>query len=148
MELKTRPTKTSVAEFLNAIEDPQRRADCKAVAKLMRDVTGKAPTLWGTSIVGFGRYKYTNTIGSAEWPVVAFSPRKQNLTLYVMPGFDGYAELLAALGPHKTGKSCLYLKRLSDIDLGALKKLVSASVKHMRSRYETDLGARAKKTQK
>lgn len=132
-ELKTKPTTESVSKFLKAVDDPQRREDCLAVAKLMEDVTGEKPRLWGTSIVGFGSYTYTNTTGKpAEWPLVGFSPRKQNLTLYIMPGFDQYDELMSKLGKHSCGKSCLYLKRLDDVHIPTLKKLIKESVKHMK----------------
>lgn len=134
-ELKTQKTKASVAAFLNAIDDPGRRADCKAVAKLMSDVTGEKPAMWGTSIVGFGACEYTNTKAGGIWPLIAFSPRKQNLTLYIMAGFEGYPELMAKLGPHSTGKSCLYVKRLSDLHLPTLKKLIAASVKHTKAHW-------------
>jgi hypothetical protein len=135
-ELKTQKTKASVSAFLNAIADDQRRADCKAVSKMMQEITGEKPAMWGTSMVGFGTYTYTYATGrSGDWPLAAFSPRKQNLTLYIMAGFDGYPELMAKLGPHSTGKSCLYVKRLSDLHLPTLKKLISQSVKHVKNRY-------------
>lgn len=135
-ELKTRKTKASVSAFLNAITDDQRRADCKAVSKMMQEITGEKPAMWGPSIVGFGTYTYTYATGrTGDWPLAAFSPRKQNLTLYIMAGFDGYPELMAKLGPHSTGKSCLYVKRLSDLHLPTLKKLISQSVKHIKKRY-------------
>jgi len=128
-EAKTQPTKASVAAFLAAIPDEQRRKDCKAVAKLMQEVTGAKPVLWGTSIVGFGTYRYRSASGrEGDWPVTGFSPRKNDLTLYIMPGFDRYADLLARLGKHRTGKSCLYLKRLADVDLAVLKEIIGTSV--------------------
>ncbi len=137
-ELKTQKTKASVSAFLNAIADDQRRADCKAVSKMMQEITGEKPAMWGTSLVGFGTYTYTYATGrSGDWPLAAFSPRKQNLTLYIMAGFDGYPELMAKLGPHSTGKSCLYVKRLSDLHLPTLKKLITASVKHVKARHAT-----------
>lgn len=128
-ELKTRKTTASVTAFLNAIENEQMRKDCKAVAKLMQEVTGEKPAMWGPAIVGFGSLEYTNTKAGGEWPLTGFSPRKQNLTMYIMPGFDKYEELLGKLGPHSTGKSCLYVRRLSDVHLPTLKKLIAASVK-------------------
>lgn len=135
-ELKTQRTKASVSAFLNAVADDQRRADCKAVSKLMQEITGEKPAMWGASLVGFGSYHYVYASGqSGDWPLVAFSPRKQNLTLYIMAGFDGYPELMAKLGPHSTGKSCLYVKRLSDLHQPTLKKLITQSVKHMKKRY-------------
>jgi hypothetical protein len=132
-ELKTQRTKASVAAFLNAIEDDQMRKDCKAVAKLMQEVTGEKPAMWGASIVGFGSLEYTNTKAGGEWPLTGFSPRKQNLTMYIMPGFAKYQELLGKLGKHSTGQSCLYVKRLADVDLPTLKKLIAASVKDRKS---------------
>jgi len=128
-EPKTQPTKSSVAAFLAAIPDEQRRKDCKVVAKLMLEATGAKPVLWGTSIVGFGTYRYRSESGrEGEWPVTGFSPRKNDLVLYIMPGFDRCAGLLAKLGKHRTGKSCLYLKKLADADPAVLKELVGRSV--------------------
>jgi hypothetical protein len=135
-EPKTRPTDASVEDFLAAVPDERRRADCFAVLELMRRVTEEAPRMWGPSIVGFGAYRYAYANGRAlEWPVAAFSPRKQDLTLYIMPGFEHYQGLMARLGKHRTGKSCLYLKRLSDVDLGVLEELVAASVALVRAKY-------------
>jgi hypothetical protein len=135
-EPKTRPTGASVEDFLAAVPDARRRADARVVLELMRRVTGAAPEMWGPSIVGFGRYRLTYASGrSAEWPLAAFSPRKQDLTLYIMPGFDHYAGLMARLGKHRTGKSCLYLKRLADVDLGVLEELVTESVARVRAKY-------------
>ncbi len=131
-EAKTQPTKASVAAFLATIPDAERRRDCKLVAKLMQEATGARPVLWGTSIVGFGTYRYKYASGrEGDWPVTAFSPRKNDLTLYIMPGFDDNADLLARLGKHKTGKSCLYLKRLSDVDLAVLQEIIEKSVAAM-----------------
>lgn len=138
-ELKTKPTKASVADFVNAIEDKQKRADAKKVAAMMREATGKRAKMWGTSIVGFGLYQYTNSAGKDfEWPVTGFSPRKQALTVYIMPGFSHFDALMKKLGKYKTGKSCLYIKRLSDIDENVLRKLIDGSVKRMRKAYKTD----------
>jgi Domain of unknown function (DU1801) len=131
-EPKTRPTQASVAAFLAAIPDETRRKDCKTVAKLMREATGEKPVMWGTSIVGFGTYRYRYGSGhEGEWPVTGFSPRKNDLTLYIMPGFDRYGSLLSKLGRHKTGKSCLYLKGLADVDIAVLKALVEKAVHDM-----------------
>jgi hypothetical protein len=133
-EMKTKQTEASVSAFLDAVENEQRRADCRVVADLMRAVTGEAPKMWGPGIVGFGSYHYKYASGrEGDWFVTGFSPRKQDLTLYIMAGFDRYDELMAKLGKYKTGKSCLYLKRLSDVDLGVLRELVTASVEAMRS---------------
>ena len=133
-EPKTQANDASVADFLAAVPDPTRRADCLAVAELMREVTGAEPRMWGPSIVGFGRYRYRYASGrEGEWPLAAFSPRKQNLTLYVLTGFDGEDALLARLGKHTTGTSCLYLKRLADVDRAVLRELVERSVAHVRA---------------
>ena len=130
-ELKTRPTTASVSEFLALQPDP-RRADCEAVAAMMEAATGERAEMWGAAIVGFGRYAYTNsTKKTYEWPLVGFSPRKNDLTLYIMPGFEGFADLMAKLGKHKTGKSCLYLKTLADVDPKVLRQVIEGSVKAM-----------------
>ena len=130
-ELKTRPTSASVVEFL-ALQPDARRADCEVVLRMMEAATGERAEMWGASIVGFGRYAYTNsTKKTFEWPLIGFSPRKQDLTLYLMPGFDGFAELMAKLGKHKTGKSCLYLKQLADVDIDVLQALIGSSVAAM-----------------
>ena len=135
-EPKTKATKASVAAFLAAIPDEQRRKDCKAVMAIMKRVTKASPKLWGTNIVGYGSYHYKYASGQeGDWPLTGFSPRKQNLTLYIMAGFDDYPELMAKLGKYKTGKSCLYLKRLSDIDTAVLERLVAVSVKDMKEHY-------------
>jgi hypothetical protein len=126
-ELKTKATSVSVADFLNAIPDAQIREDCWTIAKMMRAATKAEPKMWGPSIVGFGDYRYVYPDGrEMDWMQVAFSPRKQNITLYI----EQDAELLAKLGVHSCGKGCLYVKRLSDVDLPILTKMVRASVKH------------------
>lgn len=135
-ELKTRETAASVGEFLAAIEDAGRREDCRTLTALMREVTGHEPRLWGPSIVGFGRYHYRYASGhEGDSCLAGFSPRKKELTLYLMPGLDALAPLLARLGKHRAGKGCLYIKRLSDIDLAVLRELVAASVSHLKSTY-------------
>jgi hypothetical protein len=131
-ELKTKPTGESVKDFLNKIPDPERRADCFAVAKLMEEITGDKPKMWGPSIVGFGNYHYKYDSGrEGDWMLTGFSPRKKELTLYLMMGFEKHAELMKQLGKHSTSKSCLYIKRLSDINVPTLKKLIKASVKQL-----------------
>jgi len=131
-DLKTRPTGLSVSAFIKAIEDGRTRKDCQLLAKMMAEATGSRPKMWGPSIVGFGSYHYRYASGKeAEWPLTGFSPRKQNLTLYIMSGFEGYEDLLARLGKHKTGKACLYVRSLDDLDLTVLKRLIRASVRHM-----------------
>ena len=133
-EAKTKPTKASVTHFLNQVPDAARRDDCFAVAKMMEEITGSKPQMWGPSIVGFGTYSYKYASGhKGDWPIAAFSPRKSDLTLYLMPGFQKRAELMSQLGKHKTGKSCLYIKRLSDIHLPTLQKLIKASVKDLKA---------------
>jgi hypothetical protein len=131
-ELKTTTNRASVRKFIDGIEDETRRADCRTVMKLMQDITKAEPAMWGPSIVGFGSYHYKYESGrEGDWFVTGFSPRKQALTLYITSGFSKYDELLATLGTHKTGKSCLYIKRLDDIHLPTLKKLIKASVAHV-----------------
>lgn len=123
-ELKTKETKASVSKFLNAIPDEQRRKDCKAIAAMMRKATGKAPKMWGTSIVGFGKYRYQGRSQGGEWFVMGLSPRAANLTLYLLAGPNNNPALLKKLGKHSTGGSCLYIKRLTDVDTKVLQKLI------------------------
>jgi Domain of unknown function (DU1801) len=137
-ELKTKPTKQSVSAFINSITDEQRRKDCQAVFELMSKVTKAKPEMWGSSIVGFGRYHYKYATGrEGEWMLTGFSPRKGDLTLYIMPGFAAVPELMKQLGKHKTGKSCLYIKKLADIDMKVLKKIVEEGLKQM-AQYRID----------
>ena len=132
-ELKTKLNDASVEDFINTVQDEQIRADCFEIAKMMKQVTKAEPKMWGTSIVGFGTYHYKGKSGrEGDWMLVGFSPRKQNLTLYIMAGFDRYDELLKKLGKYTTGKSCLYIKKLADVDKKVLKELVSESVKVMK----------------
>jgi len=135
-EIKTKLTKSSVADFLNAIKDDQVRADCWTIAGLMEKATKAKPKMWGSSIVGFGSclYKYPNG-REMDWMLVAFSPRKQNIALYTVPEFKGRAELMSRLGKHSAGKSCVNIKRLSDIHLPTLRKLIEGSVVSMRETY-------------
>jgi len=131
-ELKTKPTEASVKEFLNQIPDEERRKDCFAIAKIMEEITGSKPKMWGPSIVGFGTYHYKYASGrEGDWMITGFSPRKKDLTLYIMMGFEKYPELMEQLGKHSKSKSCLYIKRLSDIHVPTLKKLVRQSVKQL-----------------
>jgi hypothetical protein len=135
-EPKTKPTNSSVTGFLNKIKDPVLKKECKEVLELMKSVTGEKPKLWGTAIVGFGRYHYVYASGrEGDWPLTAFSPRQQNLTLYIMSGFEAHADLMDQLGKFKTGSSCLYLKSLRDVDMTVLKKLIRLSVAEMKKRY-------------
>jgi hypothetical protein len=131
-DLKTKRNDASVDDFLNAIKDEQVRQDCRAIAEIMRKATKAKPQMWGPSIVGFGSYHYKYASGrEGDWMLVAFSPRKRNITLYIWPGFEGYDELMAQLGKHSCGKACIYIKRLSDVHLPTLKKLINGSVKHV-----------------
>ncbi|MDH4014389.1 MAG: hypothetical protein C0629_00290 [Chromatiales bacterium] len=133
---KTRETAASVEEFLNGIENRTRREDGLAMLDLMREVTGEEARMWGGSIVGFGSYHYVYESGrEGDAMLTGFSPRKQNLAIYVMPGFSAYDSLLDKLGKHKTGKSCLYINKLADVDLKVLKTLVRRSVQVMRKKY-------------
>lgn len=134
-EAKTKATAVSLETFLATSVDPTRHDDCRAIAAMMKKATGEEAVMWGASIVGFGRYKYVYESGrEGEWPIVGFSPRKNDLTIYIMPGFERNDELLEKLGKHKIGKSCLYVKRLSDVDTKVLKLIVEDSVKAMASK--------------
>jgi hypothetical protein len=135
-EPKTKPGTQSVAAYLAAVPDAQKRKDSKVVSAMLRRATGCKPVLWGGSIVGFDRYRYRYDGGrEGEWPVVGLSPRKQALVLYIMPGFADYEALPGRLGKHSIGKSCLYLKRLADVDQNVLEALIRASVAAMRERH-------------
>jgi len=137
-ENKTKPTKLSVTAFMNGIEDPAMRRDARKVSAIMRKATGSRARMWGSNIVGFGEYHYKYDSGrEGDFMIAGFSPRKQALTLYVIPGFKPFAPLMKRLGKFKTGKSCLYIKRLSDVDEDVLAKLIGESVKLMRKKYKT-----------
>ena len=131
-ELKTKVSDRSVDKFLNGITDERKRKDSLVICDLMAQATKARAEMWGPSIVGFGRYHYKYASGrEGDWFLAGFSPRKQNLTLYIMSGFEGYADLMGKLGKHKTGKACLYIKTLDDVHIPTLKKLIQQSVKHM-----------------
>ena len=133
-EQKTKPTDESVEDFLNRIPEAERREDCFAVAKIMEEITGDKPKMWGPSIVGFGAYRYKYASGrEGDWPVTGFSPRKKDLTVYLMMGFQKHEELMKKLGKHSGAKSCLYIKRLSDIHVPTLKKLIKTSIKELKA---------------
>ncbi len=133
---KTRATSAGVEDFLDAIADARRREECHALRALMERVVGAPATMWGPSMVGFGRYHYVYESGrEGDWFMTGFSPRKQALTVYVMSGFEGEPELMARLGRFRTGKSCLYLKRLEDIDTSVLETLIDGSISALRARY-------------
>ena len=135
-QLKTTQNEADVNAFLDTVENPRRRADARQVLDLIQAVTGEPPKMWGSSIVGFGSYHYRYASGrEGDWPVVGFSPRKQNLVIYIMPGFSDYGELLGKLGKFRTGKSCLYVNKLDDVDLALLEELVRVSVAEMKRRY-------------
>ena len=135
-ELKTKATEASVEKFLDGIDDEQMRRDCLALVDLMGKATKSPPRMWGSNIVGVGSYRYTYASGrQGDWMLTAFSPRKRNLTLYVMPGFAGRDALMAKLGKHSGGMSCIYVKRLDDLHLPTLKKLVAESVKYLRKTF-------------
>ncbi len=131
---KTKPTGENVEQFLNAIPDERKRQDSLTLLKLMKQVTRLEPEIWAGSMVGFGRYHYKYASGhEGDTFLVGFSPRKDNLAVYILPGLDQYDALLNKLGKYKTGKSCFYLKRLDDVDLPTLKELVAQSYRHMRA---------------
>ncbi len=132
-ELKTKVNKASVEGFLNKVKDEAIRKDCLEILKMMKQVTKEEPRMWGSSIVGFGSYHYKGKSGrEGDWMLTGFSPRKQNLTLYLMGGFDEQKDLLKKLGKYKTSVGCLYIKKLDDVDKKVLKTLVTASVKRMK----------------
>lgn len=129
-ELKTKPSKVHVERVINVVDSELVRDDCRTLVKIMSDITGEVPRMWGTSIIGFGKYHYVYESGrEGDWFVMGFSPRKQNLTLYIMSGFKEYDSLLSKLGKYKLGKSCLYIKKLSDVDIDVLKKILRHSMR-------------------
>lgn len=135
-ENKTQPTQQKVSEFIAGIEDTRKRSDCRELMKLMRKVTGNRAKMWGTSIVGFGKYHYRYASGrEGDFFLTGFSPRKQALTIYIISGFEAHSKLMEKLGKFKTGKSCLYVKSLDDINRSVLDQLVRESVAYMRKTY-------------
>ena len=136
VENKTKRTNVRVSDFLSGVENPVRRADAKKIASMMRRVTGKRATMWGPSMVGYGKYSYHYESGrKGEWMLTGFAPRKQNLVVYIMPGFKPFDSHMAKLGKYKTGKSCLYINKLEDIDESVLENLIADSVELMKERY-------------
>jgi hypothetical protein len=132
-ELKTKPTKTTVTAFLEG-QSEERKKECRTIIALMKKATNESPKMWGPSIIGFGQYHYKYASGhEGDMCITGFSPRKTALVLYVVPGFEKYGDLMKQLGKHKTGKSCLYVNKLSDIDLGVLEKLIVAGVKSVKA---------------
>ena len=131
-KLKTQKNDASVEDFLNGVSNERKREDSFAILELMRDVTGEEPAMWGTSIVGFGSYRYKYASGrEGEWFLTGFAPRKRNLTLYIIAGLENYDSLLAELGKYRTGKSCLYINKLEDVDIPTLRELIRQSVTHL-----------------
>ena len=137
-ENKTTPNDQDVEQFLNSVDDERKRKDSFTILELMKQVTGLEPRMWGSSIVGFGSYHYKYESGrQGDMILAGFSPRKQNLTLYNMGGFERYDDLIKKLGKHTTGKGCLYIKRLDDVDLPTLKSLIEESFKHVKQLAKT-----------
>lgn len=135
-ELKTKANDADVAEFLATVPDAQKRADSDELMRIMKKVTGEDARMWGGSIIGFGSYHYTYKSGrSGNWMTTGFSPRKTALTVYIMQGFSEHGDLMDRLGRYKTGRSCLYIKRLSDVDLGVLEELIERSYRYIRATY-------------
>lgn len=135
---KTIPTEIDPVEFIAAVEHPTRRADAEVLLEMMKRVTGFEPKMWGPTIIGFGRYHYRYESGrEGDFLITGFSPRKANLSIYVMPGYDDYSEELGRLGKHKMGKSCLYINKLADVDLAVVEEIVATGVERMHANYET-----------
>ena len=127
-EVKTKPTNADAMKFLESIKDQRKRTDSLEMLKMMKEITGREPVMWGEFIVGFGQYTIRDSRGKENvWPLIAFSPRVQNLTLYVMPGQERYGELLQTLGKHAVSKTCLYIKRMADVDPDVLRKILEIS---------------------
>lgn len=137
-ELKTKKTSASVPAFLKSVENEQRRKDGIELLEIFKQATKMSPTLWGDSIVGFGEYHYKSERSSQEgdWPLTGFSPRKQSMTVYIMPGFSNYQELLSRLGKHKTSVSCIYINKLENVDVMVLKQIIKRSVADMKKIYK------------
>ena len=132
-ELKTKKNESSVTKFLDGVKDEKKRQDSYTILKLMKQITKAEPKMWGTSIIGFGSYHYKYASGrEGDWFVTGFSPRKQNLTLYIMSGISKYPDLLKKLGKFKTGKGCLYINKIEDIDIKTLKELIKQSVGYLK----------------
>ncbi len=135
--IKTTVNDASVTEFLNVVTAETKRNDSFTLLEMFSRITGEMPKMWGSSIIGFGQYHYKSEKSKQEgdWPLTGFSPRKQNLTIYIMLGFDDYSDLLANLGKHKTSKGCLYINKLAEVDLGVLEKLIERSFTAMKKKY-------------
>lgn len=133
--VKTQKTAASAAEFIAAVDDEMRRADAKKIDKMFREITGEKPAMWGSAIIGYGKYTNTNTMGQADWLKIGFSPRAANLVLYVLADFKERDALLKKLGKHKTGKSCLYINKLADVDESVLRDLIAKSWAYMEAKH-------------
>ncbi len=128
-DMKTKPTDVKVEDFLNSVERPTRKQDGFELLRIMKEITNEKAVMWGPSIVGFGSYHYKYATGrEGDMPLVGFSPRKQRLSVYIMPAFEEYKDLLGKLGKHKTGKACLYINKLADVDISILKEIITKSV--------------------
>jgi len=145
-EPKTRPTNINPIEFLEKNTEGERLKDCITILNLMKGLTSKEAVMWGESIIGFGEYIYTYTGKEITWPITGFSPRKNNITIYIMSGFGDYMDndseyhnIMSQLGKFKTGKSCLYIKSIKDIDITILEKLIKKSLDYFKSNYKTNL---------
>lgn len=135
-EPKTRPTKASVEKFIESQASETVRDDCRTLVTIMQKISGEPPVMWGTAIVGFGSYVYHYSGGKElHWPLLAFSPRKQNLTIYLMPGFEGKEDLLKKLGKNKTSRGCLYVKTLEGLHMPTLNKLIKDSYSYVVKKY-------------
>ena len=136
-ELKTKKNDASVTDFINSVDDEVKRQDSLALLKIYEEITGEKAVMWGPAIVGFGTYHYKSERSSQEgdWMITGFSPRKANLTLYFMPGFDKYTKELEKLGKHKTSVGCLYIKKLADVDLEVLKYMIKDAYQDMKDKY-------------
>ncbi len=138
-EAKTRPTNDAVEAFLGKVEPEWKRQQSFEMLELFKEVTGEEAVMWGTSIVGFGKYTQTYANGKkANWMATGFSPRKASFSLYLMDGFEDYLMQLGKLGKHKTGKACLYVNKLEDIDTGVLRQMIADSVAYMKEHYPLD----------
>lgn len=138
-ELKTKPTKASAVNFIKSVKDLKKQRDSLVLLKLFAGATGQKPRMWGTAIVGYGMYHYQSerSAQQGDWPLVAFSPRKQNLTLYIMPGFTGLKGELKKLGKHRTSKGCLYINKLEDVNIAVLKQIIKKSFVAMKKKYKS-----------
>ncbi|PQO47779.1 DUF1801 domain-containing protein [Blastopirellula marina] len=135
-ENKMQPTKASPTKFINAVEDPQQRKDCKELVKMMKAATGEKAVMWGDSLIGFGTYHYKYASGrEGDFLVVGFAPRKNKLSIYLTCDIQQHADLLAKLGKHKTGKGCLYVNKLEDIDRDVLEQLIQRGIEEVEAKY-------------